>query len=558
MTTRILGRYEVIGLLGSGGIGQVYAAQDQMLGRTVALKALRPEFSSDRTFLERFHAEAASLARLSHQNIATLYDLQADGQQLYMIMELVRGHTLEAALVRSKRLGVEEALAVTAQTIAGLAYAHRMGVIHRDIKPSNLMLTDSGMLKIMDFGIARVRGSQRLTRTGNIVGTLAYVAPEQIKGGEGDERSDLYSLASVVYEMLAGDPPFNAGTEYELIRAQVEASPEKLRTRLDTVPAALDDALMRALAKDPQQRFASVEEFGQALGSAPISARAVEIIRENVVVPMGPTADPASAVMPGSMLDPTANARGRRESAGSGPSVRTSLSKVALKTPEFIRSISSNGPIAALGGAAALVVLGFGYLFLSSGSGSSLQSSSLKASQPAQVATTSNNSGYEPSSSATPHSSFILPPPDSQAGEPSKTPNSHMASVSPASAPAKSANQPSIQLPHPDESPAYIGRVADWPGPNLIAVPMGGAFGLKFLKLFGILDASGGQTEADEDHEKMKNFLAAAGNKIVCYARGEGTFQCYAAQKDIGLWAVKNGFAKPALDAPKEYLAGQN
>lgn len=231
---------------------------------------------------------------------------------------------------------------------------------------------------------------------------------------------------------------------------------------------------------------------------------------------------------------------------------------MAVKAPDFIRRMSSNGPIAALGGAAALVILGFGYLFLSSGSGSSVQSGNLTASPPAQVATTSNASGSEPSSPATPHSSFILPSPDSQAGEPSKAPNSPMASVSPASAPANSANQPSIQLPHPDESPAYIGRVADWPGPNLIAVPMGGAFGLKFLKLYGILDASGGQTQADEDHQKMKKFLAAAGNKIVCYARGEGTFQCYAAQKDIGLWAVENGFAKPASDAPKEYLTGQN
>lgn len=558
MTTRIMGRYEVIGLLGSGGIGQVYAAQDQMLGRTVALKALRPEFSSDRSFLERFHAEAASLARLSHQNIATLYDLQADGQQLYMIMELVRGHTLEAALTRSTRLGVQEALAVTAQTIAGLAYAHRMGVIHRDIKPSNLMLTDSGTLKVMDFGIARVRGSQRLTRTGNIVGTLAYVAPEQIKGGEGDERSDLYSLASVVYEMLAGDPPFNAGTEYELIRAQVEASPEKLRTRLDAIPAALDEALMRALAKDPQQRFASVEEFGQALGSAEISARAAEIIRENVVAPMGPTADPAAAVAQGPMLDPTISAGGRREPPRSVSSVRGSLSKAAVKAPDFIRNMSSNGPIVALGGAAALVILGFGYLFMSSGQGSAVPSRNLNASPPTQVATTSDASGYESSSPGTPHSSFILPPPDSQTGEPLKALNSHMASVSPASAPANSENQQSIQPPHPDESPAYIGRVADWPGPNLIAVPMGGSFGLKFLKLYGILDASAGQAQADKDHQKMKNFLAAAGNKIVCYARGEGTFQCYAAQTDIGLWAVKNGFAKPASDAPKEYLEGRN
>ncbi|MDE2165927.1 MAG: serine/threonine protein kinase [Alphaproteobacteria bacterium] len=555
MTTRIMGRYEVVGLLGSGGIGQVYAARDQALGRTVAIKALRPEYSSDRSFLERFHAEAASLARLSHQNIATLYDLQVDGQQLYMIMELVRGHTLEAVLARTRRLGVRESLAITAQTIAGLGYAHQMGVIHRDIKPSNLMLTDSGALKIMDFGIARVRGSQRLTRTGNIVGTLAYVAPEQIKGGEGDERSDLYSLACVLYEMLAGDPPFNAATEYELIRAQVDTSPQTLKVRLPDIPAALDEALMRALVKDPHERFASVAEFGHALGADEVSTHAIDIIHHDVLATIGPSVGPELVADPIPMLTPNTNGVGRQSS--SLPPRSRNLLKGVIRMPAFIRQFGFGAPVAVLGGAITLLVLVFGYIVVNSGSPNP-QISQTNVRSMATASTSELGQSQQQSAQTVPPSPFILPPPGSSANGQAPAANVRPRSVVPTSAPLSSAEASSIPLPHADESPAYIGRVVDWPGPNLIAVPMGGAFGLKFLKLYGILDASSGQTQADDDHQKMKNFLAAAGNKIVCYARGEATFQCYANRRDIALWAVKNGLAKPAPDAPREYLEGQD
>ncbi len=212
MTRQVIGHYEIQGLLGSGGVGYVYAALDRELGRAVALKALRPEFSSDPNFVERFRGEAANLARLNHPNITTLYSLHRgtapDRDDMVMVMELVHGQTLKNVLACSQRLGVEACLAVIAQAVAGLSYAHRLGVIHRDIKPSNLMLNEAGLLKITDFGIARVQGSERLTRDGSIVGTLAYIAPEQIKGSEGDERSDIYSLACVLYELLTGSPPF--------------------------------------------------------------------------------------------------------------------------------------------------------------------------------------------------------------------------------------------------------------------------------------------------------------------------------------------------------------
>jgi serine/threonine-protein kinase len=264
MKTRV-GPYEIRERLGVGGIGEVYEALDSMLGRPVAIKALRAEFSADPVFVERFRAEATNLARLLHPNVATLFALHAEDGQLFMVMELVRGRMLETVIQEGGRMETGACLKIVGQAVAGLSYAHRMGLIHRDIKPANLMITESGLVKIMDFGIARLRGTQRMTRQGEMIGTLAYMAPEQLKGGEGDERSDIYSLAIVVYEMLSGRVPFTADSEYDLIRAQVEQPPPPL-TGIDPAVAA---ALARALAKRPEDRFATVAEFGRAIGADP-------------------------------------------------------------------------------------------------------------------------------------------------------------------------------------------------------------------------------------------------------------------------------------------------
>ncbi len=217
---QMIGHYRIVKLLGVGAMGKVHAALDTFLEREVAIKSLRAELTQDPDFVGRFRAEATSLAKLNHPNITTLYSPVLEGNDLYMVMELINGRPLDEILrERGKPLGVKESLAVIAQAADGLAYAHQMGVIHRDIKPSNLMVADDGRIKIMDFGIARVRGSVRLTRAGTAVGTPLYMSPEQCRGGEGDERSDLYSLAVVLYEMLAGAPPFSGATEYDLTQA---------------------------------------------------------------------------------------------------------------------------------------------------------------------------------------------------------------------------------------------------------------------------------------------------------------------------------------------------
>jgi serine/threonine protein kinase/TPR repeat protein len=280
--TQTVGQYEIHDLLGEGGIGQVHAAFDTVLQREVAMKSLRPELLSDANFVDRFRAEATSLARLNHPNITTLYSLIPDGKNLYMVMELVRGHTLDDILAkRNAPLDVRESLAIISQAADGLAYAHSMGVIHRDIKPSNLMVAENGVLKIMDFGIARVRGTQRLTRSGSIVGTLAYMAPEQLRGEEGDEGCDLYSLAIVLYEMLTGTPPFSATSEYDLMQAQINQKPDRLISRVPGLDSRIEAAIMRALSKKPNQRFASTRAFSDALGASAMRMDAPKILHND-------------------------------------------------------------------------------------------------------------------------------------------------------------------------------------------------------------------------------------------------------------------------------------
>jgi serine/threonine protein kinase len=288
-----IGQYEVKYELGRGAFGVVYAAVDAELGRWVAIKELHREISTNPALVERFRAEAISLAKLNHPNITALYHLLHPQDEWFLVMELVQGQTLDKVLARVRHLDLTEALAIIVQTAAGLGYANRMGVIHRDIKPSNLMLTDNGQVKIMDFGIARIRGTQRLTKSG-LLGTYAYLAPEQFRGGEGTEQSDMYALACVAYEMLSGNIPFDAPTEAEMMRGHLELPARSLHDILPGLDPAVDDAIQRALAKDPAARFANVEEFGDALGAASIERQAPEIVRSKVLSRMPPPSRPTT------------------------------------------------------------------------------------------------------------------------------------------------------------------------------------------------------------------------------------------------------------------------
>lgn len=271
-----LGSVELRQRLGRGGVGDVYLGFDTNLKREVAVKALRPEYANDLAFVRRFVAEAQNLARLNHPNIATLYSLHNDGRALCMIMEYIDGQTLDE-ISAAIALSEADAVAIAVQAVEGLRYAHAMGLIHRDIKPGNLMINRAGALKIMDFGIARLQGSERMTRQGAIIGSIAYMAPEQILGREGDERSDIYSLAIVLYELLCGAPPFAEDSEYAVMKAQIETAPRRLFEHLPAINPDLEAALMKALAKAPEERFSSVDDFHNAL--APLMMTTVEAAR---------------------------------------------------------------------------------------------------------------------------------------------------------------------------------------------------------------------------------------------------------------------------------------
>jgi len=265
MIGSIVGNYRIVRELGQGGMGAVYEGIDIMVERPVAIKMLKAELAGNPDVIERFRVEAVTLARLNHPCIATLYSFFREGEHYYMVMEFVRGDTLENLIRRSGQLAPEYAAEILAQTLDGMAHAHAMGVLHRDIKPANIMITGEGRVKVTDFGIARVLGSSRMTRDGRIIGTLEYLAPERIRGEEADIRSDLYSVGVVMYEAISGRLPFAADTDYGLMQAHLNQAPPSLRSLGVQCPAWVAGILDRAMAKSQDRRFQSAEEFRNAL-----------------------------------------------------------------------------------------------------------------------------------------------------------------------------------------------------------------------------------------------------------------------------------------------------
>ena len=260
-----IGNFEIVTKLGEGGMGEVYKGIDILLDRQVAIKALRPELAARPEIVERFLSEAVALAKLNHPNIATLYSFFQENDRYYMVLEFVAGEPLDKLIGRYHTLPWMDAVDLARQALAGLSHAHHEGIIHRDIKPGNMMLTKNLQLKLMDFGIARILQTARMTKTGHLIGTLEYMSPEQIQGQEVDPRSDIYSLGIVLYEMLSGRLPFQATTDYALIRQQVESVPLPVIKLATDIPARLNSAVMTALAKTPGERYDNATAFANEL-----------------------------------------------------------------------------------------------------------------------------------------------------------------------------------------------------------------------------------------------------------------------------------------------------
>lgn len=265
MIGTVVGNYKVVEKIGEGGMGAVYKGIDLMLEREVAIKVLKPELASQPQVVERFRSEAVTLAKLNHPNIATLYSFFRQGDYFFMVLEFVKGTTLDKIIEARRAMTCEQAIPLFCQMLEGIDHAHRLGIVHRDIKPANMMLTEGGIMKVLDFGIARALGSARMTRAGHLIGTIEYMSPEQVRGMETDARSDIYSLGMVLYELLTGRVPFASDSEYELMKAQVEQLPPPPREFSPNIPEEVEAAILCATEKDPENRFQTAGAFSGAI-----------------------------------------------------------------------------------------------------------------------------------------------------------------------------------------------------------------------------------------------------------------------------------------------------
>lgn len=298
-----VGDYEVVDILGSGGMGQVYKVRNTLSDRIEAMKVLLPNLESNAELADRFLREIKVQAALDHPNIAKLYTAMRSGNQLLMFMEFVDGVAL-ARRIETDPLPPAEAADVAAQVLDALAYAHGHGVVHRDIKPANIMLTGAGLVKLMDFGIARMQADKRLTQTGGAIGSLFYMSPEQIRGAEPDPRSDIYSAGITLYEMVTGRRPFGGDSDYQIMSAHLQQAPQAPIEIVPGVPADLSEIILTAIAKDPAERFQSAGAFRSALVSVFPGAGAHQPVTRTVMppaipqVPLGPPPVPQAAPAP--------------------------------------------------------------------------------------------------------------------------------------------------------------------------------------------------------------------------------------------------------------------
>jgi serine/threonine protein kinase len=266
---QVIGKYRVLEALGRGGMAQVYRAYHPQLDRYVAIKVLRSDLVEEKEFLARFQRDARAIASLRHHNIVQVFDFDVQDEIYYMVMELLEGDTLRARLnkyrVEGKRMPLPEVLSIMKDVLHGLGYAHSQNIIHRDIKPANIMLTSRGEAVVTDFGIAQIVGSTTYTVSGALMGTLSYMAPEQGLQGHCDQRSDLYSLGIVFYEMLTGYTPFDADTPLAILMKHLN-DPLPLPRQIDpALPSALEHIVLKVLSKDPEDRYQNTGEMAAAL-----------------------------------------------------------------------------------------------------------------------------------------------------------------------------------------------------------------------------------------------------------------------------------------------------
>jgi eukaryotic-like serine/threonine-protein kinase len=286
----IVGRYELVELIGRGGMSSVWKAEDRLLDRTVAIKVLHEQFTNDDEYVERFRREARSVAQLSHPNIVTVIDRGQDDGRQYIVFEYVAGENLKQVIERGGPLPVRDALLLALQMARALSFAHDRGLIHRDVKPQNVLLNEDGQAKMTDFGIARSVDVEGVTVTGTVLGTSEYIAPEQARGQRVDALTDVYSLGVVLYELLIGDVPFRGENFVAIALRHVNEPPPSVLERRPECPPRVALAVERAMSKRPEERFGSMEELAAELDDCladldPSSEEATMISRQPVAPP---------------------------------------------------------------------------------------------------------------------------------------------------------------------------------------------------------------------------------------------------------------------------------
>jgi tetratricopeptide (TPR) repeat protein/predicted Ser/Thr protein kinase len=262
-----IGKYKILEKIGEGAMGEVYKAHDPVLNRFVAIKTISAELGADDTLRKRFEREAQSAARLNHPNIITVFDYGEEQGKIFMAMELLDGSDLKQAIARRAPLSLDEKLSVVDQIAEGLAFAHAHDIVHRDLKPANVHLLSNGQAKIMDFGLARLGGSE-MTRVGMVMGTPHYMSPEQVRGERADARSDVFALGCVFYELLTYRKPFDADSMHSVLFKVMQEEPPSVQELTPGIPAVLAQVVERAMAKDAAQRFQNASEFRSALHRA--------------------------------------------------------------------------------------------------------------------------------------------------------------------------------------------------------------------------------------------------------------------------------------------------
>ena len=275
-------RYEITQLLGEGGMSYVYKAIDKQLQRTVAIKTLKPNYVEQEKFVERFKREAQTAANLNHPNIVQIFDWGI-GDEPFFVMEYIEGNTLTSIIANKRTISMNDILFIGAQVSSGLQAAHSKGLVHRDIKPGNIMITPEGKVKVTDFGIVSLQNEESdITKTGSILGTASYISPEQAQGKPVSKESDLYSLGTVLYELITGRPPFEGDTPIATATKHITDKPEKLSTYRASIPKGIENAVLKLLHKYPKDRFKNAEDLRAVLLQQKTQLQAIQT-QENLV-----------------------------------------------------------------------------------------------------------------------------------------------------------------------------------------------------------------------------------------------------------------------------------